>query len=466
VLPEEKKLSAWSILTAVRENPEILRRSQRRRGLDSTVVDEAIQLDEAWRKTRSDLAEFQRQRNEVAKEIGKTKDKTKREVLIKKSKQLSKKVEAGEKQLANLEKQRMDMLWGIANIVHDSVPDGMDETAAKPVKYVGKPRVWTNHVDQFLAAAQGLKTEYQVLEDVPKSHYVISEEIGLIDTTRAAKVTGSRFYYLIDDIVWLDLGLALYALDNITKQGFTPLIPPHLLNHAAYSGVTDITAFEDSLNKLEDQDLYLIATSEHPIAAQYMNEVLEIDELPLKFAGYSPCYRKEAGAHGKDTKGIFRVHQFSKVEMFVFCLPDDSWDWIEKMIAIEEEIWTPLGIPFRIVILPSGDFSRVASKTYDLELWMPSQGRYREFVSCSNCTDYQAYRLNTRFAEARGHPTKGFVHTLNSTVIATTRSITAVLENNLQPDGRILIPKPLQAYLKPIEAAPDKYITPAHMKRK
>jgi len=459
-------LSAWSILTAVRENPEILRRSQRRRGLDSTVVDEAIQLDEAWRKTRSDLAEFQRQRNEVAKEIGKTKDKTKREVLIKKSKQLSKKVEAGEKQLANLEKQRMDMLWGIANIVHDSVPDGMDETAAKPVKYVGKPRVWTNHVDQFLAAAQGLKTEYQVLEDVPKSHYVISEEIGLIDTTRAAKVTGSRFYYLIDDIVWLDLGLALYALDNITKQGFTPLIPPHLLNHAAYSGVTDITAFEDSLYKLEDQDLYLIATSEHPIAAQYMNEVLEIDELPLKFAGYSPCYRKEAGAHGKDTKGIFRVHQFSKVEMFVFCLPDDSWDWIEKMIAIEEEIWTPLGIPFRIVILPSGDFSRVASKTYDLELWMPSQGRYREFVSCSNCTDYQAYRLNTRFAEARGHPTKGFVHTLNSTVIATTRSITAVLENNLQPDGRILIPKPLQAYLKPIEAAPDKYITPAHMKRK
>jgi seryl-tRNA synthetase len=196
-----------------------------------------------------------------------------------------------------------------------------------------------------------------------------------------------------------------------------------------------------------------------------MNDVLEIEELPLKFAGYSPCYRKEAGAHGKDTKGIFRVHQFSKVEMFVFCLPEDSWTWIEKMIAIEEEIWTPLGIPFRIVILPSGDFSRVASKTYDLELWMPSQGRYREFVSCSNCTDYQAYRLNTRFAETRGHPTKGFVHTLNSTVIATTRSITAILENNLQDDGRILIPKPLQSYLKPIESAPDKYIVPAHLKK-
>jgi len=443
-------MSAWSILDTIRDDPEILRRSQRRRGIDVDVVDEAVRLDEAWRKTRTDLAEVQRQRNQVAKEIGKTKDKVKREVLIKKSKHLSEMVSKGEQQLANLEMRRIEALRSIANIVHESVPDGMDETEAKPVKYIGKPRVWKNHLDEFLEAAQGLKVNYEVIEIQPKSHYDISEEIGLIDTTRAAKVAGSRFYYLIDDIVWLDLGLALYALDNITRHGFTPIIPPNMLNYAAYSGVTDITAFEDSLYKLEDQDLYLIATSEHPIAAQYLNEVLEIGELPLQFAGYSPCYRKEAGAHGKDTKGIFRVHQFSKVEMFVFCLPEESWTWIEKMIAIEEEIWTPLGIPFRIVILPSGDFSRVASKTYDLELWMPSQGRYREFVSCSNCTDYQAFRLNTRFAEKRGHPTKGFVHTLNSTVIATTRSITAVLENNLQDDGRILIPKPLQSYLKPI----------------
>lgn len=459
-------MSAWSILTAVRENPEILRKSQQRRGLNTTIVDEAMRLDEAWRKTRTELAELQQERNQVAKEIGKTKDKTKREALIKKSKMLSEKVSQGEQQLATLETQRMEALRGIANIVHDSVPDGMDETKAQPIKYIGKPHVWKDHVNQFLDATQGLKVEYETTDKLSKSHYDISEEIGLIDTTRAAKVAGSRFYYLMDDIVWLDLALALYALDNITKQGFTPLIPPNMLNYAAYSGVTDIGAFEDSLYKLEDQDLYLIATSEHPIAAQYMNEVLEIDELPLKFAGYSPCYRKEAGAHGKDTKGIFRVHQFSKVEMFVFCLPEHSWTWIDKMIAIEEEIWKPLGIPFRIVILPSGDFGRVAAKTYDLELWMPSQGRYREFVSCSNCTDYQSYRLNTRYAETRGHPTKGFVHTLNSTVIATTRSITAILENNMQEDGRILIPKPLQAYLKPIESAPDKYIIPAYLKKK
>ncbi len=459
-------MSAWSILAAVREDPEILRKSQQRRGLDTAIVDEAVRLDEAWRKTRTELAELQRERNQVAKEIGKTKDKAKRETLIKKSKMLSEKVSEGEQQLTTLETERIEALRGIANIVHESVPDGMDESEAKPVKYIGKPQVWKDHVKQFLDAAQGLKVEYETIDTLPKSHYDISEEIGLIDTTRAAKVAGSRFYYLMDDIVWLDLSLALYALDNITKHGFTPIIPPNMLNYAAYSGVIDISAFEDSLYKLEDQDLYLIATSEHPIAAQYMNEVLEIDELPLRFAGYSPCYRKEAGAHGKDTKGIFRVHQFSKVEMFVFCLPEDSWTWFDKMIDIEKRIWQPLGIPLRIVILPSGDFSSVAAKTYDLELWMPSQGRYREFVSCSNCTDYQGYRLNIRYAETRGHPTKGFIHTLNSTVIATTRSITAILENNMQEDGRILIPKPLQAYLEPIESAPDKYIIPAHLKKK
>ncbi len=459
-------MSAWTILTAVREDPDVLRRSQQRRDLDSTVVDEAVRLDSEWRKTRTELAEFQRQRNQIAKQIGKEKDNGKKAELIQESKQLSEKVSAGETRLVELETTRMEALHSIANIVHDSVPDGMDEAEARPVKYVGKPRVWKEHVDQFIASAQGLKVEYEVVEKQPESHYDISEHSGMVDTTRAAKVAGSRFYYLIDDIVWLDLGLALYALDNITQRGFTPIMPPNMLNYAAYSGVTDISAFEDSLYKLENQDLYLIATSEHPIAAQFMNEVLEVNELPLYLAGYSPCYRKEAGAHGKDTKGIFRVHQFSKVEMFMFCLPEDSWNQHEKMISIVEEIWKPLGIPFRIVILPSGDFSRVAAKTYDLELWMPSQGRYREFVSASNCTDYQSVRLNTRYAEKRGHPTKGFVHTLNSTVIATTRTMTAVLENNIQEDGRILIPKPLHPYLKPIEAAPDKHLIPVHMKKK
>lgn len=466
MLSEALKLSAWSILAAIRDSPDTLRRSQKRRGLDTKVVDEAVRLDTEWRTMRTNLAELQRRRNQIAQQIGKTKEKGEKAQLIRQSKELSIQVTKGEEHLTELEKARMEALWSIANIVHESVPDGVDETAAQAVKYVGKPRVWKGHEKQFLEIIQDQKVEYNLVDKEPQSHYDISEKSGLVDTTRAAKVAGSRFYYLQDDIVWLDLSLALYALDKISMHGFTPIIPPHMLNYAAYSGVTDLSAFEDALYKLEDQDLYLIATSEHPIAAQFMNEVLEVDELPLRVAGYSPCYRKEAGAHGKDTKGIFRVHQFSKVEMFVFCQPDDSWNQIEKMIAIEEAIWTPLGIPFRIVILPSGDFSRVAAKTYDVELWMPSQGRYREFVSCSNCTDYQAFRLNVRFAEKRGHPTLGYVHTLNSTVIATTRSLTAILENNIQEDGRILIPKPLTQYLKPIEAAPDTHIIPVHMKKR
>jgi seryl-tRNA synthetase len=455
-------MSAWSILTVIRDNPDILRESQRRRRLDPNVIDGAVRLDTEWRKSRTELAKLQQQRNLISQQISKTKDEAERNKLIQETKHLAEKVTTEEERIADLEKQRLETLSSIPNIVHSTVPDGKDETENQPVKYVGKPRVWKGHLEQFLADAQGLPVKYDVTDQPLKSHYEISEEIGLIDTERAAKVAGSRFFYLLGDIVWLDLALALYALDSITKHGFTPIVPPHLLNYAAYSGVTDLGAFEDALYKLEEQDLYLIATSEHPIAARFMNEVLEISELPILIAGYSPCYRKEAGAHGKDTKGIFRVHQFNKVEQFVFCLPEDSWTWIEKMIKAEEEIWTALDIPFRIINMCSGDLGKVSAQTYDLELWMPSQGKYREMVSCSNCTDYQSSRLNLRYAEKRGHPTKGFVHTLNSTVIATTRSITAILENNRQPDGRILIPKPLQKYLKPIEKAPDKYIIPIH----
>ena len=459
-------MTSWTILTAVRENPALLRTSQRRRGLDPGIVDEAVRLDQEWRDARTSLGELQHQRNKIAQQIGKTKKEADRKKLIKESKQLSDKVSIEERKLADLEKQRDETLRNIPNILHETVPDGLEETDCQPIKYVGKPRVWQEHLDQFLAAAKGVTAEYELVNEQPLSHYEISEQSGFIDTERAAKVAGARFYYLLADIVWLDLALTFYALEKITKYGFTPLMPPHLLNFAAYSGVVDMGAFEDALYKIEDRDLYLIATSEHPIAAQYMNEVLEINELPLLIAGYSPCYRREAGAHGKDTKGIFRVHQFNKVEQFVFCLPEESWTWLEKMIQIEEEIWNPLEVPFRIVTLASGDTSKVAAKTYDLELWMPSQGRYREMVSASNATDYQSAHLNTRYTDKRGHPTKGFVHTLNSTVIATTRSITAMLENNLQPDGRILIPKPLMKYLKPIETAPENYIVPKHMREK
>jgi seryl-tRNA synthetase len=466
VLLRRGKLSAWSILAAIRENPDLLRWSQRRRGLGIELVDDAIRLDTAWREGRAQLGELQRQRNAISQRIAKVKMPKERQQLIAESKNLGDRVSAEESRIADLEKERIKVLRQIPNITHESVIDGKDETEDQVVKCVGKARVWRQHLDQFLADTKSVNVEYEVTDAQPAHHFEIADRTGLVDVERAAKVAGARFYYLLSDLVWVDLALALHALDSISKFGFTPLIPPHLMNLAAYSGVIDISAFADALYKLENEDLYLIATSEHPIAARYMNEVLETDELPLLIAGYSPCYRKEAGAHSKDTKGIFRVHQFSKVEQFVFCLPEESWTWIEKMIGFAEAVWKPLEIPFRIVSLCSGNLGKVAAKTYDIEAWMPGQGKYREMVSCSNCTDYQAYRLDIRYAQKRGHPTEGFVHTLNSTVVATTRAITAILENNVQPDGQILIPKPLLKYLKSIETAPDKYIVPMHLRKR
>jgi len=287
------------------------------------------------------------------------------------------------------------------------------------------------------------------------------EIFGWADLERAAKVAGARFYYLLNDLVWLDFALTMYALDFLRRDGFTIVSPPYMMRREAYSGVTAFSDFEEVIYKVEDEDLYLIATSEHPIAAMHMREVLEERELPLLYAGVSPCFRKEAGAHGKDTKGIFRVHQFNKVEQFVFCLPDQSWEWHEKLIENVERLWQGLGIPYRIVNICTGDLGIVAAKKYDLEAWMPAQGKYREMVSCSNCTDWQSYRLDIRFAEERGKPSKGFVHTLNSTAIATTRAITAIIENFQLEDGRVEIPRVLRKYLEPIESAPKDFILPA-----
>lgn len=250
----------------------------------------------------------------------------------------------------------------------------------------------------------------------------------------------------------------MLCLRYLAKKGFRVVMPPYMMRYEAYKGVTAFSDFEEMIYKIEDEDLYLIATSEHPIAAMHMNEVLTEDELPLLYAGISACFRKEAGAHGKDTKGIFRVHQFNKVEQFVFCLPEESWKWHEKLIKNAEELWQGLGIPYRVVNICTGDLGIVAAKKYDLEAWMPAQGRYREMVSCSNCTDWQSYRLNIRYAEERGLPSKGFVHTLNSTAIATTRAITAILENCQVEEGKIEIPKVLRKYLEPIDSAPKDYI--------
>jgi len=451
--------AVWSILYYLRNDPDKLRWSQKRRGLDGKIVDEALKLDSEWRKMKALLDKKRFELNLVSKQIAGLKGEE-REKAIKKAGLLRREIQALTVQMRKLEKERNRVLLSIPNVVHESVPMGEDEDDNVPIRFWGKPRVYRDDLDRFLEETKGFEVEYEVIDYKPMGHADYVENMGLADTARAAKVAGSRFYYLYDDLVWLDMALIMYALDFLSKQGFKIVEPPFMMKRKPYEGVISFEDFEEVIYKIEDEDLYLIATSEHPLAALHMNETLPEDELPILYAGISPCFRKEAGAHGRDTKGIFRVHQFNKVEQFVFAHPDESWKWHEKLIENAEKLWQGLGIPYRVVNVCSGDLGAVAAKKYDLEAWMPAQAKYREMVSCSNVTDYQSYRLGIKYAKVRGAPAEGYVHTLNSTAIATSRAITAIVENFQEPDGTVIIPKVLRPYLEIFEAAPKEKIVP------
>jgi len=283
--------------------------------------------------------------------------------------------------------------------------------------------------------------EYELIAQKPMSHVDILEKYDFADTLRAGKVAGARFYYLKGKMVVLELALMRFALDHMIEKGYVPVSPPPMIHRRAMDGVTDFVTFEEMIYKIEGEDLYMIATSEHPLVAMYMDEIIE-DELPIKFVGISPCFRKEAGAHGKDTKGIFRVHNFYKVEQVVFSKPEDSPKLMEELISNAEEIMQKLELPYRVINICSGELGAVAAKKYDIEVWMPAQQKFREVVSCSNCLEYQARRLKIRYRE------KGelkFVHTLNSTALATTRTMVAIMEN-FQEEKGIKIPKALRPY--------------------
>jgi seryl-tRNA synthetase len=331
-----------------------------------------------------------------------------------------------EKQVAEQEQKTHDYLLRLPNLLDDSVPLGRDDKDNKQVK------TWGN-IPQF---------NFQV-----KNHIDLALNLDLIDMERAGKVSGSRFFYLKNEVAMLDMALMSFAIEELSKKGYTPVIPPLLMKREAYEGVTALGDFEEVLYKIENEDLYLIATSEHPMAAMLMNETLKEQDMPVKLAGISTCFRKEAGAHGKDTRGIFRTHQFNKVEQFIFCKPEDSPKLHEELLQNAEGLIQKLGIPYRVVNVCTGDIGTVAAKKYDIEAWMPAQNGYREVVSCSNCTDYQGRRLGVRYREKEGAPPKGFVHTLNSTAIATGRTIVAILENNQLADGTISIPEVLRKYV-------------------
>jgi seryl-tRNA synthetase len=295
----------------------------------------------------------------------------------------------------------------LPNLLDDSVPIGNDENDNVVIKYNGVVK----------------KHDFPIAD-----HIDIANHLDLIDIARAAKISGARFYFLKNDLVRLNQALIHFALDFLQKKGYVLLQPPYMIRKEAIEGAAILEDLDQVIYKIDSEDLYLIGTSEHAMASMFMDEILEGSKLPFRFGGISPCFRKEAGAHGKDMKGIFRVHQFEKVEQFIYCSPENSKDEHESMLAVSEEFYEQIGIPNRVVLLCSADLGKISAKTYDIEAWLPGQNAYREIVSCSNCTDYQARRLRIRFRNKANEETR-LVHTLNSTLVATERTMVAIIEN-------------------------------------
>jgi seryl-tRNA synthetase len=413
----------------IRESPEMVRQNLQKRGDPENLrmLKELIQHDCVWRKNLTRLNELRHERRQMTANIAGLKKKGKEaNDEIQKGKAIDAEITTLEKQVGEDEQKVQEFLMRLPNLLHESVPAGKDENDNVQTKSWGKPPKFAF---------------------TPKGHAEIGLGLDIMDIERAGKISGARFFYLKGNGVLLDLALRTFALKEMAKKGYVLIEPPFLMRREPYEGVVALADFEEVLYKIENEDLYLIATSEHPMAAMFMNETLNAKDLPLKLAGISTNFRKEAGAHGKDTRGIFRTHQFNKVEQFVFCKPEDSWEMHEQLLRNAEELVQKLGLPYRVVNVCTGDIGTVAAKKYDIEAWMPAQNGYREVISCSNCTDYQARRLKIKYREREGESPKGFVHTLNSTAIATGRSIVAILENYQQEDGSVIVPEALREYM-------------------
>jgi seryl-tRNA synthetase len=413
----------------IRENPETVKNNLKKRGdpQNLKMLDELIDNDMKWRQGLTQLNDLRHERKQTTAEIAVAKKKGRNtEKEITKAKKVDNEITTLEKHVTESEQKVHDILMQLPNLLHETVPYGKDEKDNVEIRKWGKTP----------------KFRFSV-----KGHIDLGLDLDIIDIERAGKIAGARFFYLKKEAVLLDNAIINFALEEMVKKGYVPIEPPYLMRRKPYEGVVALSDFEDVLYKIENEDLYLIATSEHPMAAMYMDEVLKAEDLPLKLAGLSTNFRKEAGAHGKDTRGIFRTHQFNKIEQFVFSKPEDSWKIHEELIQNAEELVQKLALPYRVVNVCTGDMGTVAAKRYDIEAWMPAQNTYREMISCSNDTDYQARRLNIRYREKEGAAPKGFVHTLNSTALATGRTIVAILENYQQEDGSIIVPEALRKYM-------------------
>ncbi len=408
-------------LAGVRANLE-----RRRRPEYLELLELVHQSDATWRALRQEADALRRTRNELSRRIAeRRKQGQPTPELDREAQELPAAMRAIEEREAAALAERDVALKRLPNLLDPSVPFGNDDR------------------DNVVVATWGVPAKDAGNR---KSHAELLEELGMAEFDRAHRASGAGFYYLAGPIVLLDLALQRLALDLLIERGFTPVEPPFLLRRAPYEGVTDLADFENVMYRIDGEDLYLIATSEHPLAALYQGEILDEDRLPIRLAGLSMNFRKEIGGHGVDQKGIFRTHQFAKVEQFVFCRPEDSARIHEEIRANAEEVFRRLEVPYRVVNVCTGDLGTVAAKKYDIEAWFPRQQAYREVVSCSNCTDYQARRLGIRLGKA-GRPGKTVPHTLNSTAVATSRGLAVILEQYQRPDGSIEIPRALRSYL-------------------
>ena len=405
----------------IRENPDLVRASQKARGESVELVDQVLAADEIRRNAIVEFEALRAEQNALSKSVGSAKGDEKT-ALLESAKTLAAKVKEADAKKSASEEAFRNLALRISNLVDPAAPIG-GEADFKVLEEIGTPR----------------KFDFE-----PKDHVELGKILGAIDVERGAKVSGARFYYLTGVGALLELALVNYAIQMATKAGFTPMIPPVLVKPAAMEGTGFLGQAAENVFHLEEDDFYLVGTSEVPLAAYHMDEILDVTKLPMRYTGYSPCFRREAGSYGKDTRGIIRVHQFEKVEMFSFCKPEDAVAEHQRLLAWEKDFLNAMEIPYRVIDVATGDLGSSANRKFDCEAWIPTQNAYREVTSTSNCSEFQARRLNVRVkAESGTAP----VATLNGTLVAVPRMIVSILENHQQADGSVLVPKALQTYL-------------------
>lgn len=409
-------------LKTLRENPDAIRHSQKVRGEDVAVVDQLIEADALSKAALSEFETIRAEQNALSKSVGAAKGDEKT-ALLENAKELANKVKAADAKRSELEAKTREYLLKISNLIDLDAPVGGEEDF-KVIEEIGKPR------------------DFKVEGFEPKDHVELGKTLKAIDTERGAKVAGSRSYYLTGPGAMLEFALVNFAISSAVKAGFIPVIPPVLVNPAAMEGTGFLGQAAENVYHLEEDDVYLVGTSEVPLAAYHMDEIVE--NLPIRYAGYSSCFRREAGTYGKDTRGIIRVHQFDKVEMFSFVKPEEAKAEHLRLLEWEKDFLKAMEIPFRVIDVASGDLGASAIRKFDCEAWIPTQGAYREVTSTSNCTEFQARRLNIRYRDEAG--TKP-VATLNGTLVAVPRMIVAILENHQNQDGSVNVPKALRPFL-------------------